>query len=65
MMTGTWSTARLSVPRYDLAATSIGNVALFAGGNAHERGRSSVVDIYNSATGGGGGVRELGLQETH
>jgi hypothetical protein len=29
---GTWSTARLSVSRTQLAATSVGNVALFAGG---------------------------------
>jgi hypothetical protein len=30
--TGAWSTAQLSVARYGLAATSVGNVALFAGG---------------------------------
>ena len=29
---GTWSTAQLSVARYDLAAASVGNVAIFAGG---------------------------------
>jgi hypothetical protein len=29
---GTWSTAQLSVARYRLAATSVGNVAIFAGG---------------------------------
>ena len=29
---GTWSTAQLSVARYSLAATSVGNVAFFAGG---------------------------------
>ena len=29
---GTWSTAQLSVGRYSLAATSVGNVAIFAGG---------------------------------
>ena len=29
---GTWSTAQLSVARYTLAATSVGNVAIFAGG---------------------------------
>ena len=28
---GTWSTAQLSVARYSLAATSVGNVAFFAG----------------------------------
>ena len=31
---GTWSTAQLSVARYYLAAASVGNVALFAGGGA-------------------------------
>jgi hypothetical protein len=30
--TGRWSTARLSKKRYDLAATSVGTVAIFAGG---------------------------------
>jgi hypothetical protein len=29
---GTWSTAKLSVARFLLAATSVGNVAIFAGG---------------------------------
>jgi hypothetical protein len=29
---GTWSTAQLSVARWSLAATSVGNVAIFAGG---------------------------------
>ena len=29
---GTWSTAQLSVARSSLAATSVGNVAIFAGG---------------------------------
>jgi hypothetical protein len=32
--TGTWSTAQLSVARSELAATSVGNVALFAGGGS-------------------------------
>ncbi len=30
---GTWSTAQLSVARWILAATSVGNVAIFAGGS--------------------------------
>ncbi len=30
---GTWSTAQLSVARMYLAATSVGNVAIFAGGD--------------------------------
>jgi hypothetical protein len=29
---GTWSTAQLSVARSGLAGTSVGNVAIFAGG---------------------------------
>ena len=29
---GTWSTAQLSVARVSLAATSVGNMAIFAGG---------------------------------
>jgi hypothetical protein len=32
VITGSWSTAVLSVARYGLTATSVGNVALFAGG---------------------------------
>ena len=32
--TGAWSTAQLSAARYLLAAASVGNVALFAGGDA-------------------------------
>jgi hypothetical protein len=31
---GTWSTAQLSVARLHLAATSVGNVAIFAGGDS-------------------------------
>jgi hypothetical protein len=31
---GTWSTAQLSVARFYIAATSVGNVAIFAGGTA-------------------------------
>ena len=29
---GTWSTAQLNVSRYGIAATSVGNVAIFTGG---------------------------------
>ncbi len=32
--TGRWSTAQLSQARYNLAATSVGTVAMFAGGDA-------------------------------
>jgi hypothetical protein len=45
---GTWSTAQLSVARKLLAATSVGNVAFFAGGYY---GPSNAVDLYNSASG--------------
>jgi hypothetical protein len=31
-VSGTWSTAQLSVARWRLEATSVGNVAIFAGG---------------------------------
>ncbi len=44
---GTWSTAQLSVARYALAATSVGNVALFAGGN-------STSALLSMCRGGGG-----------
>jgi hypothetical protein len=47
--TGTWSTAELSAARFFVAATSFGNLAIFAGGENHPP--SNVVDIYNSATG--------------
>ncbi len=47
--TGAWTTALLSVARYDLAAASVGNVAFFAGGAADAS--FNAVDVYNSATG--------------
>ena len=52
---GTWSTAQLSVNRFHLAATSVGNFSIFAGGSTttagDNSGISNVVDLYNSATG--------------
>jgi hypothetical protein len=45
---GTWWTARLSVARTQLAATSVGNVAIFAGGTGPV---PYAVDLYNSASG--------------
>ncbi len=49
---GTWSTAQLSVARCCLAATSVGNVAIFAGGALFSPyGHLNVVDLYNSASG--------------
>ena len=50
---GTWSTAQLSVPRSSHAATSVGNVALFAGGYASgvtPISPSKTVDLYNYST---------------
>jgi autotransporter-associated beta strand protein len=50
--TGTWTVASLSVPRYDLAAASAGNLAFFAGG--WESGPNipvGTVDIYDASTG--------------
>ena len=35
---GTWSTAQLSVARIQLAATSVGNMAIFAGGQGGDCG---------------------------
>ena len=46
---GAWSTAQLSVARGILAATSVGNVAIFAGGLGNSL--SNAVDLYNSASG--------------
>jgi len=48
--TESWTTSSLSEPRYDLAATTVGSLALFGGGWA-DGGYSSVVDIYDSSTG--------------
>jgi hypothetical protein len=48
--TGRWSTAQLSLARTQLAATSVGKVAIFAGG-ADTSGQSNVVDLYDSGTG--------------
>ena len=45
---GTWSTAQLSVARYGLAATSAGNVAIFAGGELFAAWSNSV-DLYSTA----------------
>jgi hypothetical protein len=39
---GTWSTAQLSVARFRLAATSVRNVAIFAGGNTDYPGNCSL-----------------------
>ena len=36
--TGTWSTAQLSVARFELAATTVGNTAMFAGGWTQNQG---------------------------
>ncbi len=49
---GSWSTATLSQARFGPAATSVGNLAIFAGGayGSYASG-SSAVDIYNAATG--------------
>jgi hypothetical protein len=37
-LTGRWSTAQLSVRRISLAATSVGNLAIFAGGFQYDSG---------------------------
>ncbi|MAG35304.1 MAG: hypothetical protein CL878_03520, partial [Dehalococcoidia bacterium] len=52
-VTGAWSTAALSQPRDELAATSVGRYALFAGGVVSGEGPwvHDVVDIYDNKTG--------------
>jgi hypothetical protein len=45
-----WTNASLSAPRYELAATSVGSLAFFAGGYNTATGASSVVDIYNASS---------------
>jgi len=47
---GMWSTAALSASRLYLAATTVKDVALFAGGN-NATSFSNVVDIYNATSG--------------
>ena len=47
-VTSTWSTSELSVPRSNLAAASVGSVAIFAGGYNGTL-RTAAVDIYSSA----------------
>ena len=41
-----WSTTTLSQARHGLAATTVGNKAIFAGGNTQENIASNVVDIF-------------------
>ncbi len=50
---GSWSTSHLSVARFGLAAASVGNVAVFAGGTTPLSSMlmSNAVDVYNSETG--------------
>lgn len=50
---GKWSTANLTEARDTLAATTVGNLIIFAGGhtNGHfSRTSSAVVDIYDSSS---------------
>lgn len=52
--TGRWSTAKFSLNRTYFAATTVGNLAMFAGGLEGPIGRlpsSAVVDIYNASSG--------------
>lgn len=48
---GRWSTASLSVARTNLAATSVGPYALFAGGSTSFTSSTNVIDVYDSGTG--------------
>lgn len=47
----TWSQATLSVPRMTIAATSVGDLAIFAGGALTGGNASDAVDIYDASTG--------------
>jgi len=47
--TGTWTTARLSLRRNGIAAASVGNVVILAGG-VDSNAQTDTVDLYNSAT---------------
>ncbi len=49
--TGRWSTAQLSVARPYLAATSVGNIAIFAGGFPAGDSPSDAVDLFDITTG--------------
>jgi hypothetical protein len=45
-----WNTTTLSQARRLLAATSLGNLAFFGGGQTNEKQSSNVVDIFNSTS---------------
>jgi hypothetical protein len=45
-----WNTTTLSQPRSYLAATSLGNLAFFGGGQTNNDQPSNVVDIFNSTS---------------
>jgi hypothetical protein len=47
MASGNWSKEVLSIARDSLAAASVGNLAIFAGGGTAGGVASSAVDIYN------------------
>ena len=50
--TGRWSTARLSQARNDIAVATVGNLAIFAGGDLYPTVTAyNNVDIYNADTG--------------
>jgi hypothetical protein len=50
VISGQWATATLSEPRFLLSATSLGNIAAFAGGTG-TMGVSANVDLYDASTG--------------
>jgi hypothetical protein len=45
-----WNTTTLSQARSALAATSLGNLAFFGGGQTNGKQSSNVVDIFNSTS---------------
>lgn len=56
-VTGIWSSAALSQGRFDIATATVGNLAIFAGGNAGSATlvnggvSTAAIDTYNSETG--------------
>ncbi len=46
----TWTTHTLAIARYDMAACSLGNTVIFAGGDIGGNIVSNAVEIYDSST---------------
>jgi hypothetical protein len=62
--TRSWTTARLSAARSDMAVTAIGNTAVFAGGTTGT-GLSDAVDLFSPADALNKGAQRLRRGATH